>query len=467
MSKIIVKKDKEQKILNFYPNVYKDEIKDMIGTVKTGDIVDIITSDMKFLARAYVTEGTSAFARVLTTKDEKIDKKFIFERIKNAYEKRKHLLEETNSFRAFYSEADYIPGLIIDKFDKYVSIQFRNSGVEVFRQDVIEAVKKYLKPKGIYERSDVENRVIEGVETKTGIIFGEIPERTIMLDNGVKYNIDIVDGQKTGFFLDQRDSRKFIAKYINNQTRFLDVFSSSGGFSMAALKNGAKEVVAMDKDSHALELCHENYKLNVNTNGVKRYEPTGTYTYYDLWPLSANLGGKAAVEDVEAIYKSQSFYITTNGKKNTTHSALERYMSRHDMSQIPRMLQYNVMETSDESYGEGYAPDGIIRLNITAEQTYNLQQEYVSLIQQGKPYNGESNNCTTFVANGINNSGVGSIKEESITDWRGILVNLNPFHKSFTPNSTYNQLQVSPNSVVVKSADNKTRESYEDAIIDH
>lgn len=262
MSKIIVKKDKEQKILNFYSNVYKDEIKDIIGTVKTGDIVDIITNDMKFLARAYVTEGTSAFARVLTTKDEKIDKKFIFERIRNAYEKRKHLLDETNSFRAFYSEADYIPGLIIDKFDKYVSIQFRNSGVEVFRQDIIEAVKKYLKPKGIYERSDVENRVIEGVETKTGIIFGEIPERTIMIDNGVKYGIDIVDGQKTGFFLDQRDSRKFIAKYINNQTRFLDVFSSSGGFSMAALKNGAKEVVAMDKDSHALELCYENYKLN-------------------------------------------------------------------------------------------------------------------------------------------------------------------------------------------------------------
>lgn len=262
MSKIIVKKDKEQKILNFYPNVYKDEIRDIIGTVKTGDIVDIITNDMKFLARAYITEGTSAFARVLTTKDEKIDKKFIFERIKNAYEKRKHLLDETNSFRAFYSEADYIPGLIIDKFDKYVSIQFRNSGVEVFRQDIIEAVKKYLKPKGIYERSDVENRVIEGVETKTGIIFGEIPERTIMIDNGVKYGIDIVDGQKTGFFLDQRDSRKFIAKYINNQTRFLDVFSSSGGFSMAALKNGAKEVVAMDKDSHALELCYENYKLN-------------------------------------------------------------------------------------------------------------------------------------------------------------------------------------------------------------
>ncbi len=260
--KIIVKKDKEQKILNFYPNVYKDEIKEILGEVKTGDVVDIITNDMKFLARGYVTEGTSAFVRVLTTKDEKIDKKFIFERIKRAYEKRKHLLDETNSVRVFYSEADYIPGLIIDKFDKWVSIQFRNSGVEIFRQEILEAVKKYIKPKGIYERSDVENRIIEGVEEKTGVLFGEIPERIIMEDNGVKYSIDIVDGQKTGFFLDQRDSRKFISKYINNQTRFLDVFSSSGGFSMAALKCGAKEVVALDKDAHVLELCYENYKLN-------------------------------------------------------------------------------------------------------------------------------------------------------------------------------------------------------------
>ena len=314
MSKIIIKKEKEQKILNFYPNVYKDEIKSIIGNVKTGDIVDVITNDMKFLARGYVTEGTSAFVRILTTKDEKIDRKFIFERIKNAYEKRKHLLDETNSVRAFYSEADFIPGLIIDKFDKYVSIQFRNSGVEIFRQDIVEAVKKYLKPKGIYERSDVENRIIEGVETKTGIIFGEIPERTIMVDNGVKYNIDIVDGQKTGFFLDQRDSRKFIAKYINNQTKFLDVFSSSGGFSMCALKNGAKEVIAMDKDSHALELCYENYKFNEFTADFSTIEGDAFLMLDSLSTRNKKfdiitLDPPSLIKKKTEIYKGRDFFL--------------------------------------------------------------------------------------------------------------------------------------------------------------
>lgn len=255
MAQVILIKDKEKKIQNFYPNVFKDEIKYILGEVKTGDVVDVLREDMLFIGRGYVTEGTSAFVRVLTTKDEKIDKDFIYKKIKEAYDKRQNLKEETNCMRVFFSEGDGIPGLVIDKFDKYISIQFRNSGVEAFRQEIINAVKKYMKPKGIYERSDVENRIHEGVEEKTGIIYGEIPEEIIMEDNGLKYTIDIINGQKTGFFLDQRDSRKFIRPFLNDKTRFLDVFSSSGGFSMAALKEGCQKVVAIDKEPHALELC--------------------------------------------------------------------------------------------------------------------------------------------------------------------------------------------------------------------
>lgn len=262
MTKIILISGKEKKIINFYPNVFKDEIKTIIGTVKNGDIVDVCSSDMTFVGRGYVTDSTSAYVRILTTKDEKIDKNFILEKIRKAYKKREHLINETNCIRAFFSEGDGIPGLIIDKFDKYVSVQFRNSGVETFRQDIVNSIKKVMKPKGIYERSDVENRTLEGVEQKTGIVFGEIPERIIMEDNDLKYNIDVIDGQKTGFFLDQRESRKFIRKYLTKDIKFLDVFSSSGGFSMAALKENCKKVVAIDKEPHALELCRENYILN-------------------------------------------------------------------------------------------------------------------------------------------------------------------------------------------------------------
>lgn len=272
MARIILEKGKEKKIQNFYPNVFKDDVKSVQGKVENGDIVDLCTPELEFVGRGYVTDSTSAYVRVLTTKDEKIDKDFILRKIKSAYEKRKHLFEETNCVRAFFSEGDGIPGLIIDKFDKYISVQFRNSGVERFRQEIINAIKKVMKPKGIYERSDVENRTLEGVEQKTGIIFGEIPPRVTMEDNGLKYGIDIVDGQKTGFFLDQRDSRKFIRKYLNQNTRFLDVFSSSGGFSMAALKENCQKVVAIDKEAHALELCKENYELNGYTGNFTTME---------------------------------------------------------------------------------------------------------------------------------------------------------------------------------------------------
>ena len=291
MGQVILLKGKEKKIENFYPNVFKDEIKSILGEAKTGDIVDVLRDDMKFVGRGYVTEGTSAFVRVLTTQDEKIDKDFIYNKIKTAYDKRKHLSEETNCTRVFFSEADGILGLVIDKFEKYISVQFRNSGVEVFRQEIINAIKKYMKPKGIYERSDVENRVHEGVEEKTGIIYGEIPAEIIMEDNGLKYTIDIVNGQKTGFFLDQRDSRKFIRPYLNERTRFLDVFSSSGGFSMAALKENCEKVTAIDKEPYALELCRRNYEVNGFTGDFETLEG-------DAFMLLKTLVGRGAKYDV-------------------------------------------------------------------------------------------------------------------------------------------------------------------------
>lgn len=126
-------------------------VKEIIGNIDNGTVVDIVTSEMEFLARACVAMELSAIARVLTTKDEKIDKDFFYSRIKSAYEK-KTFICWNKQCQSFYSEADLIPGLIIDKFDKYVSVQFRNSGLEVFRQHIINAIKKYLKPKAIRKK---------------------------------------------------------------------------------------------------------------------------------------------------------------------------------------------------------------------------------------------------------------------------------------------------------------------------
>lgn len=290
-ARIIVLKGKEDKIRNFYPNIFKDEIKTIIGEAKNGDIVEVCADDFTFLAYGYVTENTSSFVRVLTTKQENIDKKFFLEKIKYAYEKRKNLAGETNCTRIFFSEADGIPGLVVDKFDKYLSIQFRNTGLDNFRQEIINALKKVTKCKGIYERSDVENRIHEGAENETGIIYGEIPSEVIMEDNGLKYTVDIINGQKTGFFLDQRESRKFIRPYLDSTTRFLDVFSSSGGFSIAALKENCQKVVAIDKDPYALELCLKNYELNEFEGNFERIEG-------DAFSILKTLAGRGEKYDV-------------------------------------------------------------------------------------------------------------------------------------------------------------------------
>ena len=165
-TRVMVLRGKESKLRNFYPSLYKDEVKKIIGNYENGDIVDIIDEDSAFVARGYINENSNVIVRVLTTKEEEIDKNFFKDKIKTAYEKRKHLDAETNSIRVFYSEADGLPGLIVDKFDKYLSIQFRTLGIDRYREDIIKAMKEVIKPKGIYERSDIENRGKEGIEEK-------------------------------------------------------------------------------------------------------------------------------------------------------------------------------------------------------------------------------------------------------------------------------------------------------------
>ena len=193
-------------------------------------------------------------------------------------------------------------------------------------------------------------------------------------------------------------------------------------------------------------LCEKYYHISpyayCANNPVNAIDPDGRDAWILVWATqSSDDSGNRRLGHTAVVVEN----FNSSGVKNFDYSALERYMSKHDMSQLSGMLQNNFSENSQEGYGEGYAPDGIIRLGLNGEESSKLQQEYKSLIMQGSPYNGESNNCTTFVANGINNSGVGSVNKETIIDWRGFFVYRNPIHQSFTPNNTYNQLKCYPN----------------------
>lgn len=132
--RIVLKKGKDKKITNFYPFIYKDEIQGIMGTYENGELMDIVSENLEFVGKGYINDNSNTFVRVLTNKNEIIDKKFIKNKIKKAYEKREFLVSETNCTRIFFSEADGISGLIVDKFDEYLSIQFRTLGIENYRK---------------------------------------------------------------------------------------------------------------------------------------------------------------------------------------------------------------------------------------------------------------------------------------------------------------------------------------------
>lgn len=209
-----------------------------------------------------------------------------------------------------------------------------------------------------------------------------------------------------------------------------------------------------------------NYK-EVVTKGVKSYVASGSYTYFDFWPVSSAMSGKAATRDVASSPQNVPFKMTTGGSPTTNPLSLENWLKKHDVSQMTNMIVNGAPEqTGPGSPGEGYAPDAIIRLNLLPKETFELYQAYASIIAANKNYNAESNNCTSFVCEGLKTIGI-DISKETIIDWKGIIVNGLPVHSSFTPNSAANQLKTNPKAIVIKNPGNKTDESYEDAIIDN
>lgn len=266
--RVYLKKNEEKRIAAGHPWVYANEVLRIEGEGKNGDLASVYDYKGNFIGKGFINHLSKILVRIfIRDKNENADKELFKKRIKTAVEYREKL-GYSNCYRAVFGEADGLPAVIIDKYSDVFSIQILSLGMEKHKAEIIDALVELFNPRGIYERSDAEVRKKEGLPLFKGKIYGEFDPRVLIEENGLKMIADLENGQKTGYFLDQKENRLAVRKYSKN-ARVLDCFCNVGGFSLNAAAGGAKEVIALDISEKALLDVRENAKLNGLENIVR------------------------------------------------------------------------------------------------------------------------------------------------------------------------------------------------------
>jgi len=245
-----------------HPWIFSGAIERVEGSEETG-VADVLDSKGNWLARGLYNQRSQIRVRLLTWQQETIDGDFFARRLRQAFALRhKHLSPSTNAYRIVNGEGDFLPGLIVDRYDRFLVCQFFTAGMAQFKGDIAAALNEFDSSSGIFERSEGRVGGEEGLDSSVGVLSGEAPpEATAIEENGQKFLVDIRRGQKTGFFLDQRDNRAFLST-VSRDRSVLNCFSFSGAFSVYAYAGGATEVVTLDSSMSALQLAEKNLALN-------------------------------------------------------------------------------------------------------------------------------------------------------------------------------------------------------------
>ena len=260
MAKVTLRKTRETRVRGGHPWIYLSEIERVEGDFENGDIVDVLDFRGKFIGRGFYNPLSQIALRILTRNDEECDRAFFERRVRDAWEYRK-LMCDPDSCRLIYSESDFLPGLVVDKFADVLVMQSLSLGIERIKDMLCDIMMEVVKPRGIWERSDVPVRRLEGLEQVTGLLRGEVPDRVDMVENGIHFLVDVKNGQKTGFFLDQKWNRAAMKPFCRD-AKVLDCFCHNGSFSLHAAKFGAASVLGVDISEEALEVARENARLN-------------------------------------------------------------------------------------------------------------------------------------------------------------------------------------------------------------
>lgn len=261
MKKVVLKRKISNRIANGHPWIFANEIDLMDDEMEAGDIAEVLSHDGKFIGKGYVNPISRIPVRLLTReKNAEIDGNFFHQAIQKAWEYRKKI-GYTENCRLVFGEADQLPQLIIDKFNDYFVIQTLALGIDKWKNEIVSSLQKIFTPKGIYERNDVPVRELEGLEQKKGFLSAPFDTRIPIIENGLKFIVDVEKGQKTGYFLDQQDNRRAI-QHIVKDADVLGAFCYTGTFEIHAAHYGAKHVLGLDISEAAIQHAKENAALN-------------------------------------------------------------------------------------------------------------------------------------------------------------------------------------------------------------
>ncbi|HHF2955511.1 TPA: class I SAM-dependent methyltransferase [Vibrio diabolicus] len=261
---IYLVKGREKSVKRKHPWIFSRGINKVEGEPALGETVDVFTHDDKWLAKAAYSPASQIRARIWSFDKEEIDTAFFVKRLKDAQLLREDIIERDGltGYRLIAAESDGMPGVTIDRYQNFFVCQLLSAGAEHNKQAIVDALVECFPDCSVYERSDVAVRKKEGLKETTGVLHGEEPPKSVVIEeNGVKISVDIVGGHKTGFYLDQRDSRQQAMKYVKGK-EVLNCFSYTGGFGLYALKGDAKRVINADVSQPALDTAKFNAELN-------------------------------------------------------------------------------------------------------------------------------------------------------------------------------------------------------------
>lgn len=281
MAKVVLNRKVSYRVLNGHPWIFGNEIKQVDGKAAPGDVVEVVTHEGKFWGWGYFNPQSQIQVRLLSrNKQEVINEQFFLKRIQQAWDYRRKLGYVENC-RLIFGESDGLPQLIVDKFNDYFVIQTLALGIDVWKPAIVNALQTIFQPKGIYERNDVPVRELEGLLQQKGFLSEPFDTEIIIRENGLQFYVDLANGQKTGYFLDQQDNRRVI-QHIVKGADVLGAFTYTGTFEIHAAHYGARFVHGLDISESAIEMCNRNAQLN-GVSDKCRFECVNAFDVLKQW----------------------------------------------------------------------------------------------------------------------------------------------------------------------------------------